>query len=105
MEAKQLILAGLANAKRATDKTIDGLTSVELAWQPAPGANSIGLILFHMFRSEDSFIQYLIQKKPPVWVSDKWCEKLCKPQSDRGSHYSAEQIDAFQVPGIEDLMA
>ena len=105
MEATQLIRDGLANAKRVADKTIDGLNEDELNWQPKPGANSIGLILFHMFRSEDSFVQYLIQKKSPIWTSDKWCEKLCKPPTDSGSHYNAEQIDTFKVPRIEDLMA
>ena len=105
MEATQLIRDGFANAKRVTDKTIDGLTSAELSWQPKPGANSIGLILFHMFRSEDSFVQYLIQKKSPIWVSDEWCEKLSKPPTDSGSHYTAEQIDTFQLPSLEDLIA
>jgi uncharacterized damage-inducible protein DinB len=56
MEAVEIIQSGLANTKRVIDRTLDGLTADELKWQPRSDANSIGLILFHMARSEDSFI-------------------------------------------------
>ena len=38
---------------------LDGLGPEELAWQPAPDANSIGWILWHMVRVEDMWIQVL----------------------------------------------
>jgi len=39
MEAKELIQIGLANVKRAIERTLDGLTSAEIKWQPKPDAN------------------------------------------------------------------
>ncbi len=103
MDVKQLIINGLDNAKRMTDKALDGLTSDELRWQPRSDANSIGLILFHMARFEDSFVQSVIQHKPTLWESEKWCDKLEKEKTDTGSHYSAEQVAGFCVPHLPDL--
>jgi hypothetical protein len=103
MEAKQLIQSGLENVTRLVDRTLDGLTPAELKWQPRPDANSIGLILLHMARSEDTFVQYLLQHKPQIWEAEKWCEKLGKDKSDTGSHYTPEQVASFCVPDLKSL--
>ncbi len=104
MEAKELIQTGLGNVKRSIDRTLDGLTPAELKWQPRPDANSIGLILFHIVRSEDSSIQSRLQGKAQLWELEKWSQKLNKNLSDNGSRYTAEQVAAFVVPDLKDLL-
>ncbi|MDD5289264.1 MAG: DinB family protein, partial [Dehalococcoidales bacterium] len=103
MEVKELIQNGLGNLQRTIGRTLNGLTPAELKWQPRPDANSIGLILFHIARFEDSFIQSRLQGKPQLWESEKWYQKLNKAIDDAGAHYSAEQVAGFVVPKIEDL--
>ncbi len=105
METKEFIQTGLENVKRAINRTLDGLTPAELKWQPCPDANSIGLILFHMARSEDRFIQFLLQGKPQLWESEKWYHRLHKATDDGGNRYTAEQVAAFIVPELKDLQA
>ena len=104
MEMKELIQTGLGNVKRSIDRTLDGLTPAELKWQPRPDANSIGLILFHIARSEDSSVQFRLQGKPQLWESEKWYQKLGKDAKDTGGHYTAEQVNAFVVPNLKDLL-
>lgn len=105
MESKELIKAGLDNIKRMVDRTLDGLTYDEVSWHPKPDANSIGLILFHMARSEDSFVNRLIQGKPQLWETGKWYKILNKELDDGGSHYTEEQVAGFIVPDLQDLQA
>jgi hypothetical protein len=105
MEGKELIKFGFENIKRSVDRTTDGLTKEELAWHPRPDANSIGLILFHMARSEDTFVNARIQGKTSVWERDKWNVKFNKALTDGGAHYTAEQVAAFVVPEFKDLQA
>ncbi len=105
MEAKEIIKAGFENSKRSVDRTLDGLTKEELSWHPRPDANSIGLILFHMARSEDTFVNARIQGKATVWESGKWYQKLNKAINDTGAHYTPEQVAAFVVPDMKDLQA
>jgi hypothetical protein len=104
METKELIQTGLGNAKRSIDRTLDGLTPAEIKWQPRPDANSIGLILFHIVRSEDSSVQSRLLGKAQLWESEKWYQKLSKNPSDAGSHYTVEQVAAFVVPDLKDLL-
>ncbi len=105
MEGIALIQSGLGNSKRGTDRVLDGLTAEEISWQPRPDANSIGLILLHMARSEDSFVNSMIQGKPQLWETGKWYEKLNMSVEDTGNRLTAEQVEAFVVPDIKDLMA
>jgi hypothetical protein len=104
MEMKDLVQNGFDNVKRTLDRTLDGLTAEELKWQPKPDANSIGLILFHMIRTEDSMV-HRMQGKPQIWETEKWYQKFNKTIEDGGAHYTVEQVAAFVVPDVKELLA
>jgi uncharacterized damage-inducible protein DinB len=103
MELKEYIRLEFDGLERSTKRVLDGLTQDEVTWRPACGCNSIGLILFHTARSEDSFIQSRLKGKPEVWKTGKWSKKLNVPEDEAGAHYTAEQVNAFPVPKLEDL--
>jgi uncharacterized damage-inducible protein DinB len=105
MELQRYIGRELSGLKMAMERVLDSLTQQEVSWRPASGCNSIGLILFHAARSEDSFIQAMLQGKPEIWKSEKWYEKLALPAEEEGAHYTVEQVNAFQVPELSDIMA
>jgi hypothetical protein len=104
MEIGELIRDGLAGTKRVFDRTLEGLTAAELKWQPRTDANSIGLILFHSIRAEDSSVHRL-QGKPQTWESQKWYQRFHKAIDDGGAHYTAEQVAGFAVPDLKELLA
>ena len=105
MELKEYICMELEGLERGVTRVINGLTQQELMWRPACGCNSIGLILFHMARSEDSFVQARIQSKPEVWETEKWYKKLNLAENEAGAHYTVEQVNAFPVPELKDVLA
>jgi uncharacterized damage-inducible protein DinB len=104
MELKEYIRQEFDGLERGTKRVLDGLTQDEVTWRPACGCNSIGLILFHTARSEDSFIQGRLKSKPEVWKTGKWSKKLNVAETEAGAHYTAEQVNAFAVPKLEDLL-
>lgn len=106
MNASDFILDTLDRMQNAVTAAVDGLSSQELTWRPGEEANSIGFTLWHQLRCEDAFVQGMIQRKPQVWVSEKWHEKLNLPENpqDVGYGYTAEQVAAFQVPALKDLL-
>ncbi len=103
MEVKEFVQNGLENVKRIIDRTLDTMTPEEIKWQPRPDANSIGLILFHTIRTEDSSV-HMLQGKPQLWESEKWYQKFNKAINDGGAHYTAEQVAAFVVPDLKELL-
>lgn len=105
MELKDYIKSTLERSKGGLTRTLNTLTQDELAWRPACGCNSMGLILFHIARSEDSFIQARLQGNPQIWESEKWWNKLGMNEEEAGSHYTIEQVNEFTVPDMNDLLA
>ena len=78
---------------------LDGLGADELAWQPAADANSIGWILWHMVRVEDTWIQFFAQFQTELWETEGWHEKFGLPTRDNGFGHTAEQVNNF--PGVD----
>lgn len=105
MELKDYIKSELDGLKRMSTRVLNTLTQQELIWRPACGCNSMGLILFHVARSEDSFIQDRLQGKSQIWESGKWYNKLNMEESATGSHFSTvDEINAFPIPNMKDLL-
>jgi hypothetical protein len=105
MELKEYIGMEFDGLERNIKRVTDGLTREELMWRPACGCNSMGLILFHVARSEDSLVQARLRSKPEVWDTGKWYKKLNVAKDEAGSHYTAEQVNAFTAPQLEDILA
>jgi hypothetical protein len=102
MELKEYIKMELDGLKRNLDRVLKDLTTADLAWRPACGCNSIGLILFHCSRSEDSFVQGSLAKQPQIF--EKWCQKINKAIDDKGGHYNIDQVNGFMVPALKDIL-
>jgi hypothetical protein len=106
MEVKDFALRSLDDAHAAMMQALDGLSDEEVLWQPQPGANHIAFILWHMFRIEDWFFQYMFQRVPQVWEAERWHQKLGLPDDARvtGWGYTADQVDSFPRVPLRDLL-
>ncbi len=105
MDIKEYIALEFEGIKRGLTRVLDGLNQPELSWRPACGCNSIGLILFHMVRFEDSFVQTRLQRKPEIWAAEKWYQRLNMAENEAGAHYTVDQVNAFRVPELKDMLA
>ena len=76
-------------------EALEGLGPEELGWQPAPDANSIGWILWHMVRVEDMWIQFFAQFQTELWETEGWHEKFGLPTRDNGFGHTADQVNNF----------
>ena len=97
MEINDLLLDGLENLQRMIQKGTGGLTPAELKWQPQPDAESIGLLFFHIVRVED-MATHDIQGKKPLWVAEKWYQKLNMSLDAGMGNLTPAQIAAFELP-------
>ena len=105
MDVKDLICLQFNGIKRNIDRVLNGLTQEEISWRPGSGCNSIGLILFHVARTDDGFLVGKMLGKQPVWERDKWYTKLNLDPNEAGAHYTPDQVNCFLVPPIRDIVA
>jgi uncharacterized damage-inducible protein DinB len=103
----EFVIDNLERIRQALTAALDSLTYEELTWQPDDEANSIGFLLWHITRCEDTYISSLILRQEQAWVSERWYDRMNLPDDpwDNGNGYTVEQIIDFRVPELEDLLA
>jgi uncharacterized damage-inducible protein DinB len=76
---------------------VRGLTAEELHTPPAKGANTVGWLVWHLTRVQDSHIAELTDADQ-VYITGDWAPKfgLRPDPGDTGYGYTAEQVQAVQ---------
>ena len=83
-----------------------GLTQQQLAFRPAPAANSIAWLVWHLTRIQDDHVAGVAQTGQ-VWTSGGWAPRFGFPEGsqDTGYGHSSGQVAAVQVESAEVLTA
>ena len=95
MHLNQFIQNSLDQEQEWLFEQVQDLSPQELAWRPAPEANPMGWVLWHMLRVEDFWLQFFIQGKLELWESDGWHEKFALPTRDTGFQHTNQQAADF----------
>jgi uncharacterized damage-inducible protein DinB len=81
-------------------QAIEGLSDEQIHFRPLDKGNHIAFILWHCVRTEDTVINYLIQKKTPVWNAEGWDKTFGMDPRAQGTGMTDEEAAAIR---IEDL--
>ena len=87
-------------------RSVDGLSPAELAWQPKPGCMSVAFLVWHYARVLDFWFQTGIRHVPQLW-EESWAERFGRSPADPrdiGFGLTPEQVDAFRVPDVSELL-
>lgn len=86
------------------DGAIDGLSAEQLALAPEPGANTIGWLVWHLTRVEDSHVAELVDE-PQLWATGPWAAGFgLEPDPDNSGYgHDAEQVLSVRPAGVDAL--
>lgn len=105
MDWRDLVIDGYGRVLEVIEPALKGLTRADLDQQPCADCNSIGWIVWHLTRGQDSQIADLSGKEQ-LWIRDGWHAKFKRPAEagDTGFGHTSEQVAAFKSPGAETLL-
>ncbi|MCH8989688.1 MAG: DinB family protein [Chloroflexi bacterium] len=103
MDAVGFITDCLAQVHLRLMATCEGLSAEQLLWRPAPTANNIGFILWHLSRNEDARVTGTGKLGEAIWASDNWHERFGQPATapDPGDRLG---LRALAIPSLEVLV-
>src|ERR1700675_4449343 len=76
MDAITFIRQALTQAHERLMATLGGLTDADATWRPAPRANTILEIAWHVARVDDRLGRQATGLGPELWASQGWSERL-----------------------------
>lgn len=105
MDAKDILLDGFGRLPDEVRGAVHGLTAEQLRWAPAEGANTIGWLVWHLTRVQDSHVAELLDDDQ-VYVTGDWGPRfgLKSDPSDTGYGDSAGQISRVEPRSAQVLL-
>ncbi len=105
MAWQQLVMDIFDRIAEQLEQVLEGLTPEELNRQPAPGANTIGWLTWHLTRSHDRNMSEVMEKEQ-LWTSDKWHARFNRAPdpAETGSGHTPEEMSAFRAPDSQTVM-
>jgi DinB superfamily len=95
MTTVDFIRGSLKQMHNTYDDAIRDLTQEQMNWRANDNGQPISFILWHYVRTEDNIIQFVLQRKPTVWMEGGWNEKFGLHATAQGTGMSL--IDAQNV--------
>jgi hypothetical protein len=88
---------------RLYDRVTSDLTDDQLNHVPPGGHQSIAFCLWHYVRTEDNIIQFVMQRKPTVWMEGGWPEKFGLDSKSQGTGFTDDESRGLRISGVADF--
>jgi len=83
-------------------RALGPLTDEQFHWVPSPTSNTIAFIAWHLLRTEDNAINWIIQeRRPTVWMEGNWAEKLGLPAVSQGTGMPREDAQTLRILDVQ----
>ncbi|WP_189313194.1 mycothiol transferase [Streptomyces brasiliensis] len=102
MHAKDILIDGYGRIQEEVHAVVDGLGPDDLNTRPAPDANSIAWLVWHLARVQDDHVADAFGLDQ-VWLAQDWEKRfgLGLPRHDIGYGHSAAKVAKVRVDSAE----
>ena len=94
MTALEILQTSMESMHRLLDKAIEDMTQEQLNFRPQEGGVSPFFSLWHYVRTEDNVINWVIHRRPTVWLEGGYNEALGLDRTSQGTGMTEEQANA-----------
>ncbi len=104
MNIDAVLADALTRVREQVPAVVGGLDMDDLTWRPAPDANPIAWLIWHLTRVADDHVAE-VAGTDQVWTSQGWYQRfgLPFPAAAHGYGHSSAEVAAVRVPS--DLLA
>jgi hypothetical protein len=105
MDTSALLLDLYGRTPPIVAAAVEGLDADQLVWAPAPGANSIGWLVWHLTRVQDHHVSELLDEEQ-VWTTGEWAAHCGLPPDPHNTGYGhgPDEVAAVRPEGPEVLV-
>ncbi len=104
MGALDFFRTSMKNLHNDFRDAVKDLKDEQLHFRPLGKGNHIAFAFWHLVRTEDWGINFLLQKKAPVWNAEGWDKKFGMAPRAQGTGMTAEQAAAIRIQSLPDFL-
>jgi hypothetical protein len=104
MEIRDYLKHFIGLLHRDYERALDDLSEEQFYYRPGTHANHIAFAAWHWVRTEDSVVQFGLQRRQTVWLAGQLDERWGLPRIAQGSGMSPEEAHAVRVPSVGDFL-
>ena len=105
MRSAELLRYAFDQVGATLRSAVQGLDPEDLTRRPAPGANTIAWLAWHLLRVQDDHVA-AIAGHEQVWTAEGWAQRfdLPFPTAATGYGFDEEQVAAVRPPSVDLLL-
>jgi hypothetical protein len=103
MAVTDFIHGSLKQMHNMYDDAIRDLTHEQMSWRANDRGHPISFILWHYVRTEDNIIQFVLQRKPTVWMEGGWDKKFGLHATAQGTGMSLADAQGLRLEPKEEF--
>jgi len=97
MSTAEFIRSSLRQQHNMLNDAIGDLTDEQLHWRANEKGLPASFILWHYVRTEDNIIQFVLQRKPTIWLEGGYPAKFDLPANAQGTGMSHEDAQNLRI--------
>lgn len=105
MDIRDVLLDGVVQLNEWLDDALKDVSGEQLNRLPEGKSVSIGFNAWHVLRTQDNIVNFVMQRKPPVWLEQGYFEKMGLPKVDQGTGMALDGARAVTIADPSLLMA
>jgi uncharacterized damage-inducible protein DinB len=83
---------------------VKDLTEDQFYFRPLDKGNHIAFLFWHLVRTEDLVLNFLVQGKSPIWNEQGWDKKLGMDPRSQGTGMSDADAAALKITDIQEFL-
>jgi uncharacterized damage-inducible protein DinB len=96
MDERDVLIEAFDRLPALVHRAVAGLTPGQLTWAPAPGANTIGWLVWHLARVQDDHVADL-READQVWVTGGWAKRFGLADGAMDTGYGHQAADVARL--------
>jgi hypothetical protein len=97
---QELLRTSLRSMHALLDKAVEGMTAEQLNFRPREGGVSGFFSLWHYVRTEDNIVNFVVQRKPTVWLEGGYDVLFGLHRTSQGTLMTENEANAVQIADV-----
>ncbi|MCC7366564.1 MAG: DinB family protein [Dehalococcoidia bacterium] len=103
MDLRDVLVDGITQMTDWMDEALASMTTDQVNWLPEGKTTSAGFSAWHIYRTNDNIVNFVMKKQKPLWMTEGWAERMGLPPVEQGTGMSLDVARGIVINDVANL--